>query len=69
MDKKAIFPPFGIYHSQHCYHSCLVWFKIITTTIQTDVGEGRNTRDREGASNADHKARKTCSIHHTTKQN
>jgi len=68
MDKEAIFPPFGIYHSQHCCHSRLVWFKIMTVIIQTD-GEGRNTRDREGASNADHKARKTCSIRQTTKQN
>jgi len=55
MDKEAIFSPFGIYHSQHCCHFLIVWFRIITATIQTDIGEGRNTRDKEGASHADHR--------------
>jgi hypothetical protein len=37
MDREAIFPPSGIYRSQQCYHSCLLWFRIITPTIQTAV--------------------------------
>jgi len=37
MDRGAIFPPSGIYRSQQCYHSCLLWFRIITPTFQTLV--------------------------------
>jgi hypothetical protein len=38
MDKEDIFPPTGLYHSQQFYCSCLLWFKIITPSIQTDFG-------------------------------
>ncbi|GFG37084.1 hypothetical protein Cfor_07923 [Coptotermes formosanus] len=37
MDKEAIFPPSGIYHSQQHYQSNLLWFKMITLTIRTDM--------------------------------
>jgi hypothetical protein len=42
MKKEDIFTPSGIYHSQQLYHSRLLWFEIITPTIQ--AGEGPNTR-------------------------
>jgi hypothetical protein len=42
------FPPSGIYYSQQCYNSRLLWFKIIKPTVQTD-GEGHDTRGIEGA--------------------
>jgi hypothetical protein len=50
------------------YHSHLLWIKIITPTIQTDNGEGANTRVGKGASESDHKTRKTSPIHKSTKQ-
>jgi hypothetical protein len=68
VDKEAVLPPSGIYHSQQCYHSHLLWFKIITPTLQTGVGEGPNTRGRKGVLNTDHKARKTSPVHLPTKQ-
>jgi hypothetical protein len=58
MDKEAIFPPSGIYHSQQRYHSCLLWMKMITLTIQTDIAEDL-VQDGESPVNSYHKARKT----------
>jgi hypothetical protein len=40
------------------YHAHLLWFKIITLTIQTDVSKAPNTRHKKSASNSDRKARK-----------
>ena len=68
MDKETVFPPFGIYHSKQCYHSRLLWFKIITVSIQTDIAEKPNTRYKEDASNTDHRSGKTSPFHQTTKQ-
>jgi len=48
MDKEDLLPSSGPYHSQQHYHSCLFWFKIVTLTIQTAIGEGPNTRGEEG---------------------
>jgi len=42
MDKEDLLS--GPYHSQQHYHSCLMWFKIVTLTIRTVIGEGPNTR-------------------------
>jgi hypothetical protein len=44
MKKEDIFTPSGIYHSQQLHHSLLLWFEIITPTIQ--AGEGSNTMGR-----------------------
>jgi hypothetical protein len=44
LHKEAVSPCFGIYHSQERYHSHLLWLKIFTPIVQTDVGEGHNTR-------------------------
>ena len=33
------------------YNSCLLWFKIMTLTFQTDTGEGPNPSGGKGASN------------------
>jgi len=57
VDKEAILPSCGPYHSS------LLWFKIITLTIQTDTGEGRNTRGRKGASTSARRMKKTSPIH------
>jgi hypothetical protein len=37
MDKEAIFPASGIYHSQHCHHSHFLWFRIITLTLMKNL--------------------------------
>jgi hypothetical protein len=63
MDKEAILPSSGPNHPQQLYHSHLSWFKIITPTIQTDIGEGPSIRDRKGASTSYHKTKKTSSFH------
>ena len=55
MDEEVILPYSEPYHPQQLYHSHLSWFKIITLTIQTDIGEAPNTRGRKGASTSDHK--------------
>jgi len=69
MDKeKDTFLPFGFYHSQPFYHSCLLYFNIIPLTIQTDNGKGPNRREEKRAMNSDHKARKTNPIHQPTKK-
>jgi len=49
LDNEAILPSSGPYHSQQLYHSSLLWFKIITPTIQDDIGEGPYTRKKNGA--------------------
>jgi hypothetical protein len=43
MDKEAILPSSGPYQCQQLYDSHVLCFKIITLTIQTDIGEGPNT--------------------------
>lgn len=58
MDKEAILPSFGPYYSQQLYHSHLLWFKIITPTIQTDIGEGPSTRGKKGALTSDQRQRR-----------
>jgi hypothetical protein len=68
MDKEAIFPSSGLYHSQQLYHAHFFLLKIITLTIPTDTGEGPNTRGRKGASTSEHKTRKTSPIHQPTKK-
>jgi hypothetical protein len=65
--QSSSFLPFGFYHYQHFHHSHLLWFKIITLTIQTDISETPNTRCRNGSSNSDHKAWKTNSIYQPPK--
>ena len=67
MDKEAILPSSGPYHSQQLYHSCLLWFKINTPTFQTDIDEEPNTRGRKGASTSDRKTKKTSPVHEPTK--
>ena len=62
MDKEAILPTYGPCHFQQLYHSCLLCFKIITLTLQTDIGEGLNTRGGNGASISDCKMKKTGPI-------
>jgi hypothetical protein len=52
MEIEAILTSPGPYHSQQFYHSCLLWFKIITLTILTDTGEGPNIRREKVASKA-----------------
>jgi hypothetical protein len=37
-------------------------------TVQTDIGEGPNTRDGKDASNSDHKTRKTSPLHQPNKR-
>jgi len=66
MDKEAIFPLSGPYHTQQLYNSHLLWFKIITSTIHTDIGEGPNTRGKKGALTSGHKTNKTSPIHEPT---
>jgi len=66
MEKEAIFPPSRPYHTQQLYNSHLLWFKIITLTIQTDISEGPNTRGKKGASTSDCKTNKTGPIHKST---
>ena len=51
MDKEAIFPPCGPYHSQQFDHSHFLWFKIIAPTVAADSGKGTNTRRKKGALN------------------
>ena len=53
---------YGPYHFQQLYHSCLSCFKIITLTVQTDIGEGLNTRGGKGALTSDRKMKKTSLI-------
>ena len=48
LHKKTIFPSSGIYHSQQCHRSCLLWPKIFTLV---NTGAADNPRDRKGASN------------------
>lgn len=54
MGKEVIFLPSRIYHFQKCYNSRHSYFKIITLTIQTNVGERSNTRQGKHASNSNH---------------
>jgi len=68
MDKEAVLPSSEPYHSQQLYHSHLLWFKIITPTIQTDIGVGPNTRVRKGASTSGCKTNKTGPINESTKK-
>ena len=62
-NNKAVLPSYVPYHFQHLYHSCILWFKITTPIIQTDIGEGPNTRGGKGASTSDSKSKKTSPIH------
>jgi len=50
----------GRYHCQQLYHSCLLWFKIFTQTVQIDVGEGSSTSSRKGALTSECKRKKTA---------
>jgi len=52
--KRSFFPPSKIYHFKKCYHSCHLIFKIITLTIETDLGERSNTRQVERTLNSNH---------------
>jgi hypothetical protein len=62
MDKEAILPSSGPYHSH------LLWFRIITLSVQTDVAEGSNARSRKGALTSDCKTKKSSPIHEPTKK-
>jgi len=66
MDKEAIFPSSGPYHTQQLYNSHPLWFKIITPTIHTDIGEGPNTTDKKGASTSGRMTNKASPIHEPT---
>jgi hypothetical protein len=66
--EENTFLPFGFYHSQPFYHSCLLQFNIIPLTIETDNCVGPNRREGKGAMNSDHKARETNSIHQSIKK-
>jgi hypothetical protein len=66
MGKEAIFPPSGPYYTQQLYNSHLLWFKIITLTIQTDTGEGPNKISKKGALTSGRKTNKTSLIHEPT---
>ena len=68
MDIGAILPYSVPYHSQQLYHSCLLWFEIIMLTIQTDIGEGPNTRGGKGALTSDCKTKKMSTVHEPTKR-
>jgi hypothetical protein len=59
MDKEAIFPPSGHYRSQEFHHSHLLWFKMITPTIQTSSAERPNTKGTKDTLTSDHITRKT----------
>jgi hypothetical protein len=59
MDKEALSSPSGIHHFQKHYESYLLWLKIITLTIQVDISEGLNTKDRESTTNSGHEARRS----------
>ena len=63
MDKEDIFTSSGPYRSQQLYHSHFLWFKIITLTFQTDIGEDPSTSGRKDASTTNHKTKKTSPIH------
>lgn len=47
---------------------CLLWFKIITLTLQIDTGEKPNTRDERDASTPYHQTTKTSPIHQQIKK-
>jgi len=68
MDKDAILPFSGPYHSLQLYHSHFLWFKIITLSFQTDISEGSNTRVRKGPLTSDCKTKKTSPIHEPMKK-
>jgi hypothetical protein len=61
-DREAILPTYGPYHFQQLYHSCLLCFKIITLTIQTDIGQELSTKGGTGATTSDRKMKKTSPI-------
>jgi hypothetical protein len=61
VDKEAILLSSGPYHSH------LLWFKIITPTIQTDIGEGPIARGGKGALTSNCKSEKANPIHEVTK--
>jgi hypothetical protein len=50
----------GRYHCQQVYHSRLLWFKMVTLTFQTDIGEGPSTSGRKGALISHCKRKKTA---------
>jgi len=54
--------------AQQLHHSHFLWFKIITLTIQTDIGEGPNIRGEKGALTSDRKTQKTSPVHEPTKK-
>ena len=56
--QKAILPFSGPYHFQQLYHSHLLWLKIITLSLQTDISERSNRRGRKGASTSDCKTKR-----------
>jgi len=62
VDKESILPSSGPYHSR------LLWLKIITLTVQTDIGEGPIKRGGKGTLTSDHKSEKTSPIHEVTKK-
>jgi len=68
MDKVAVLPSSGPYHSEQLYHSCLLWFKINTPTFQTDIDEEPNIRGGKGALTSDHKTKKTNPVHEPNKK-
>ena len=51
MDKEAIFPTSGPYHSQQSDHSHFLFFKIITPTVTADIVNGKNRRHEKFALN------------------
>jgi hypothetical protein len=60
--KKLFFQLMDLNHFQQRYHFYLLYFKIITLTVRTDIGHGLNTRGGKGASTADRKMKKTSPI-------
>jgi hypothetical protein len=60
----------GHYHCQQLYHSRLLWFKIVTQTVQTDIDEGPSTSGRKGALISDCKktAPSTDQLRHKAQQ-
>jgi hypothetical protein len=66
MDKEPIFLSSGPYLAQLLYNSGLLWFKIITLTVQTNTGEEATTRGGNVPSISDHKTRMTNPIRQPT---
>jgi hypothetical protein len=66
VDKEAIVLPSGSYHSLQLYYSCLLRLEIITSTVQTDIGEGPEDRKikpiHQAAKKSQHKTHPTLAF-------